>query len=89
MLAALGVHRGVWTLPCIAWPFSVAAHGLSCCATCRVLGPQPGIKPASPALEGGFLITGPPGKSPSIHFIESSLGLIKSYLIKILKQVKE
>ena len=25
---------------------------------------RPGIKPVSPALQGGFLITGPPGKSP-------------------------
>ena len=25
----------------------------------------PGIEPASPALEGGFFTTGPPGKSPS------------------------
>ena len=25
--------------------------------------PQPGIKPTSLALEGGFLTTGPPGKS--------------------------
>ena len=25
--------------------------------------PGPGLKPVSPALEGGFLITAPPGKS--------------------------
>ena len=25
--------------------------------------PRPGIKPVSPALAGGFLTTGPPGKS--------------------------
>ena len=25
--------------------------------------PRPGIEPASPALDGGFLTTGPPGKS--------------------------
>ena len=28
-----------------------------------ILVPQPGIKSASPALEDGFLIAGPPGKS--------------------------
>ena len=28
-----------------------------------ILVPRPGIKPTSPALEGGFLISGPPGKS--------------------------
>ena len=41
----------------------VAARGLSCPAACGILVPRPGIKPASPALEGGFLTTGPPGKS--------------------------
>ena len=28
-----------------------------------ILVPRPGIEPASPALEGGFFTTGPPGKS--------------------------
>ena len=28
-----------------------------------ILVPRPGIEPMSPALEGGFLTTGPPGKS--------------------------
>ena len=31
--------------------------------TCRILAPQPGIKPAPPALAGKVLITGPPVKS--------------------------
>ena len=30
---------------------------------CGILVPRPGIEPASPALEGGFFTTGPPGKS--------------------------
>ena len=30
---------------------------------CRILVPQPGISPTPPALEGGFLATGPRGKS--------------------------
>ena len=30
---------------------------------CGILVPQPGIEPISPALEGKFLTTGPPGKS--------------------------
>ena len=46
----------------------VAEHGLSSCGTqamaCGILVPQPGIKPMSPALQGRFLTTGPPGKSP-------------------------
>ena len=36
----------------------------SCPLTCGILVPWPGIEHASPALEGWFLTTGPPGKSP-------------------------
>ena len=32
-------------------------HGLSCPEACEILVPEPGIKPASPELEGGFLTT--------------------------------
>ena len=39
-------------------------RGLSCPAACGILVPQPGIEPTSPALEGRFFTTGPPGKSP-------------------------
>ena len=46
----------------------VAAHGLICPAACGILVPRPGIEPASPALEGGFLTTGPPGKSLNYKF---------------------
>ena len=42
---------------------AVAGYRLSCPSTCGLLVPGPGIKPASPALEGRFLTTGPPGKS--------------------------
>ena len=42
----------------------VEARGLSCPTACGILVPRPRIKPASPALEGGFFTTGPPGKSP-------------------------
>ena len=30
---------------------------------CEILAPQPGFKPAPPALEGEVLSTGPPGKT--------------------------
>ena len=30
---------------------------------CEIFIPPPGIKPSSPALQGEFLITRPPGKS--------------------------
>ena len=41
------------------------ARRLSCPSACGILAPPGGIKPASPALEGRFLTTGPPGKSLS------------------------
>ena len=40
----------------------VAACELSCSAACGILVPLPGIEPMPPALEGGFLTTGPPQK---------------------------
>ena len=39
------------------------ARRLSCLTARGILVPRPGIEPVSPALEGGFLTTGPPGKS--------------------------
>ena len=46
----------------------VAMRGLSCPAARGILVPAPGMEPASPELEGGFLTTGPPGKSPTLTF---------------------
>ena len=37
------------------------AKELSCPAACGNLA-RPGIKPVFPALQGGFVTTGPPGK---------------------------
>ena len=55
---------GARTLECGLSSCSVVvAHGLSSPAACGILVPRPGIKPASPALEAGFLTTGPAGKS--------------------------
>ena len=42
----------------------VGARGLSCCAVCAILFSQPEIELLSPALQGRFLTTGPPRKSP-------------------------
>ena len=39
---------------------------LSCPMACGVLVPWLGIEPSSPALEGRFLTTGPPGKSQEV-----------------------
>ena len=41
----------------------VTMRELSCPTACEILVPRPGIEPMSPALEGGFLTTGPPGES--------------------------
>ena len=43
-------------------------RGLNCPESCGILVPRPGTKPTSPLLEGGFLTTGPPGKSPFNQF---------------------
>ena len=71
LMAALGLSCSSQGLHCSIWDpllwhkgFSlVVALGLSCPVACGILVPQPGIEPESPALEGGFLTTRPPGKS--------------------------
>ena len=76
-MAALCLSCGMWDFllqrtgsSCWHAGFSlVAAHRLSCPTACRILVPCPGIEPMSPALEGRFLTTGPPGKSPPIRFL--------------------
>ena len=45
----------------------IVARGLSCFTACGILVPWSGIEPTSPALQGGFLTTGPPGKSLDRH----------------------
>ena len=47
----------------------LSSCGLSHSVACGILVPQPGIEPMSPALQGGFLTTGPPGRS-LLCFIE-------------------
>ena len=56
----LAAARGLW-LRCSG--SVLAVQRLSCSAACGVLVPSREIKPTSPASKGGFLITGPPGKS--------------------------
>ena len=43
--------------------FFLTASGLHCYAACGISVTLQEIEPASPALEGRFLTTGPPGKS--------------------------
>ena len=74
-LAALGLSCGTWELCYVIWDLSlqymdslVAACGLSSCSVLvlgsvahGILVPRPEIESASPALQGRFLTTGPPG----------------------------
>ena len=54
---------------CSKWGYSLGvARGLNCSSACGILVPQPGTKPASPALEGRFLTTGPP-REDSLHML--------------------
>ena len=60
--------------PWLCWGLVVAcglftvARVLSCPKACGILVPQPGIEPTSPALEGRFPTTGPPGKFSEFLF---------------------
>ena len=68
------LHCVVWDLLLWHTDCLVVAHGpqstqgvvalrLSCSAACGILVPWSGIEPTSPALQGRFLTTGPPGTS--------------------------
>ena len=59
-----GFHHGPWTPWLWCTGSVVVACGLSCSKACCILVPWPGVEPMSPALQSGFLTTGPPGKSP-------------------------
>ena len=63
-MAVSGLSWGTQDLPLQLEAFVGVAHGLNCSAACGILVPPPGIEPKSPALQGGFLTTGPPGKPP-------------------------
>ena len=69
-------------------------RGLGCPAACGILVPRPGIEPVSPALEGGFLTTGPPVKSQTLGFFKKSFqqgarALIDCVLRRLLGDVEE
>ena len=81
--------QGTWALACVGsvvggrWALSlrhvssvVVAQGLSCPAACGILVPPPGMEPVSPALEGGFFTTGPPGKFRYFIFLKAIVSSI-------------
>ena len=76
------VHRLLTAAPSLiaeqfpgAWPSAVVAHQLSCSKVRGILDLPPGIEPLSPALAGGFLTIGPPGKSPESWLASGCRGL--------------
>ena len=53
---------------------------------CGILVPCPRIDPISPALEGGFLTTGPPGRSLEFLFFKNTeTGLHDLRFIKVIQ----
>ena len=78
-LPALGLSCSAWDFCCIMRDLPlqqlnslVAVCKLSCSTACGILVSQAGIEPISPALQGRFLTTGPPGKSPGTASSASS-----------------
>ena len=55
-------------LCCIMWDLLLRHVGLVALWHMGILVPQPGIKPAMPALQGGFLTTGPTRKVLHLEF---------------------
>ena len=54
-----------------------------------ILVPPPGIEPPAPALQGGFLTTGPPGKSQRVclyNLVQHVLGHLLSRLPRICSE---
>ena len=54
---------------CSTWASLGVARGLSRPVACRILVLQAGIEPESAVLQGGFLTTRPPRKSPKRSFL--------------------
>ena len=63
----------------------VAAPGLSCFSAGGILVPPLGIEPTPSALQGGLLITGPPGKSLRDISDGHIWGRVIRYLVMQLK----
>lgn len=66
----------------------------SCSAACGTLAAWPRIETLSPALEGKFLTTGPPGKSHTVDFLSVMMSLwytrkfLNFYFLNYLKMCK-
>ena len=61
---------------CSTWSLVAAQQlwlGLTCSAALGILVFQPRVELLSPALQGRFLTTGPPGKPPLLYFNEQTI----------------
>ena len=83
---SLVVARGLWS----AWALQswhvgslVLVRRLSCPAACGILVLWPGIEPASPGLQDGFLTTGPPGKSLPVFSERGLLAYLKNCYLRV------
>ena len=65
----------------------VVVCGLSCPLACGILVPWTVIEPASSALQGRFLTTGPPGKPLSSHFLDSVFWSTTVFKFEILQYI--
>ena len=65
----------------------VVAGRLICSMACGLLLPWPEIEPMSPALQGRFLTTGPPGKSQLKVWLNLHLG--KAWMLQIMAFILE
>ena len=84
------VHRllsscGLWVPECTGSVVEVLELG--CPAACGILVPWPRIEPSSPALEGRFLTTGPPGKSLGI-LISGSWLCMQEFLCSVYPEME-
>ena len=70
-MAVLGLSCGTQDPFIVTCRFFVVERRLSGPRASGILVPWPGIEPMFPALEGRFLTTGPPGKSPCISFLST------------------
>ena len=64
----------------------IAVHGLSCSEACGILLPQPEVEPASLAVQGGFLTTGPQ-RSPLYCFYKEDFQKSSLYYYSVSHSV--
>lgn len=85
-----GLCCGTWNLVALCKVFSFTAHrivacGLSCSTACAYLVLRPGVKPALPASQDGFLPPDYQGSPLQASFVElNDPGLLESELIPLV-----